>query len=386
MISFTRPKVSHIADAMVIGDLESPECDAILNTRTVVGSAAHAPKVMGDKWMRWDAPWGDVVAAMTKHPEKKDKGGDAMFFAESARTGKKFEDKNDRGSWDYMYRLKKKFQRVNAVAIDVDGGCTIEPVIARLRMMGLFAVIYTTHSHTTKGRAGSDRFRVIIPLSEPFELGDRDDDPDAWQERYATWEAKYFGFCENLISGEFDARGRLPSQLMYMPARPKGAEFKHYIIAGRGLSLDEMPAGDVSKYRRRAPSGAKGGGGDVGEPAFLSDGFDLLSWWSDHGSDFLLRDFLEMVGWDVLGDSGEGFDITCPNAAAHSAGGEDMAWAIDGPDADSRATIFCHHDHCDGFYTWGFLRMIEEQSGLPDGYNTLSALLCDLNRPGFTGE
>lgn len=373
VVRFTRPKLSKTEAATVIGDLEEPACDALLNSKAVVGVTDRAPKVLGDRWVRFGGTWAEVVRMMTAHPERVNKGGDALFFAESDLTGKTHTIPSDHITWEFTYKLKNRLRWVYAVAIDVDGGCSVEPVIARLREMGVFAVVYTTHSHTTKGAPGSDRFRVIIPLATPFELGE---DGDGWHARYAEWQARYVGFCEYLIPGEFDARGRLPSQLMYMPSRPKDADFKHYVLAGRGLTLDDMPAGDVAKYTRRAPSGAKGSsGGAGGEPAYLSDGFDLLAWWSDHGEHFLLPDFLEMIGWDVRGEAGKGVDILCPNAGAHTTGG-DTAWAAEGESADESAIIYCHHSHCDGLYTCDFLRMIEEQTTMPDG-ETFSGLLCD---------
>jgi len=217
-----------------------------------------------------------------------------------------------------------------------------------------------------------------MPLAEAFELGDRNADPAGWDARKAEWQSRYFGLLEMLIpdGGEIDSRGSLPSQMMHAPARPAGAAFKHYILAGRGVTLDDMPAGDVSKYTRRAPSGAKGGSGGVqGEPAFLSDGFDLLAWASDHGEYFDLPSFLEMIGWDTRGDAGRGVDILCPNAGAHTSG-EDMAWVAPGDGSDETAIIYCHHNHCSGLNTCDFLRLIEEQIDMPEG-ESFSALLCD---------
>lgn len=373
VIQFSRPALSRIADATVIGDLDSPECDALLNTAVVVGTTDTAPRTLGGNWERHEQKFGEAVSAfLTRHPEQASKGGNALFFAEGQRARKR------RNGVDFCYKLEKKILNVCAVSADIDGGCTVEQVIPRLRELGLFAVIYTTHSHTTKGGTGSDRFRIIIPLAEPFELGNRDDDPNAWETRLGEWKSRYFGFLEMLIpeGGEIDSRGALPSQMMHAPARPEGAEFKHYILAGRGLTPDDMPAGDVAKYTRRAPSGAKGGNGGVqGEPAFLSDGFDLLAWASDHGEYFDLPAFLEMIGWDVRGDAGRGVDILCPNAGAHTSG-EDMAWAAAGESADDTAIIYCHHDHCSGLYTCDFLRLIEEQTDLPDG-ESFSSLLCN---------
>ncbi len=373
VIRFSRPMMDRFGDATVIGDLTTPECDALLNTPVVVGTTDTAPRTLGGNWERHEQTWAEAITAfLSSHPEQEHKGRNALFFAEGQQARKR------RNGVDFCYKLEKKILNVRAVSADIDGGCTVEQVIPLLRELGLFAVVYTTLSHTTKGGPGSDRFRIIIPLAEPFELGNRDDDQNAWEKRLGEWKSRYFGFLEMLIpeGGEIDSRGALPSQMMHAPARPEGAEFKHYILAGRGLMLDDMPVGDAAKYTRRAPSGARGGmGGVQGEPAFLSDGFDLLAWASDHGEYFDLPAFLEMIGWDVRGHAGRGVDILCPNAGAHTSG-EDMAWAAAGDSADETAIVYCHHDHCSGLYTCDFLRLIEEQTDMPDG-ESFSALLCD---------
>lgn len=370
VIRLTRPPLDRIGDATVIGDLA--ECDALLNMPVVVGTTDTAPRTFGSNWERHEQSWAETIATfLSRHPEQDHKGGNALFFAEGQKARKR------RNGIDYCCKLEKKILNVRAVAADIDGGCTVEQVIPRLRELGLFAVIYSTHSHAAKGGPGSDRFRIILPLAEAFELGDRDADPAGWDARKAEWQSRYFGLLEMLIpdGGEIDARGSLPSQMMHAPARPAGAAFKHYILAGRGVTLDDMPAGDVSKYLRRGPSGIKAGGGPVHDPAYLSDGFDLLAWAGDHGEYFLLPDFIEMVGWDVRGDAGRGVDILCPNAGAHTSG-EDMAWAAPGDGSDETAIIYCHHEHCSGLNTCDFLRLIEEQSDMPEG-ESFSALLCD---------
>lgn len=148
--------------AEVIGDLASPETVALLEQSAVFGVTDHAPKVFGDDWGRVENTWREVCDRfLTNHPEQNDKGGNAFFFSEGELSGK-----IGRKSVPLCWKAKDKIQRVYAVQIDIDGGCTVEAVIARIRAMGIFAVIYTTHSHTTKGGTGSDRFRVIIPLAE----------------------------------------------------------------------------------------------------------------------------------------------------------------------------------------------------------------------------
>lgn len=374
----TRPPVLW-NDALVIGDLTSPACATVLDLPAVIGTTNAAPRVSGDKWARLAGTWQDVVGVLTRHPERVDKGGDALFFADSELTGKR------RNGVEFFYKLKDKIQTVYAVAIDVDGGCTVEAVMERVKAKGVFAVIYTTHSHTSKGGPGSDRFRVILPLAEPFDMGAGNDRKDREEE----WEARYVGLCTDLIpdGGQWDFSAARPSQLMYAPARPKGAAFKHYVIAGHGLDLSTVPAGDTSPFRKRGPSGSARGAAHDGEPAFLSDGFDLMAWHADHGEYFLLESFLEWIGWDVGGRAGDGFDILCPNAAAHSHGTGETAWAIDGLDAENGATIFCHHSHCADLRTWDFLRMLEETAVLPEGFATLSALICDPSLyPDAVGE
>lgn len=352
-------------DAVIIGDLEAPEVDALLNLPVIVGTTDSAPRLPADRWERHAMTWAAAIdGLLTRHPERGDKGGNAFFFAESDQT------RTRRNGVDYCYKLKDRIRRVFAVAIDVDGGCTVEAVIERILTKGIFAVIYTTHSHTTKGGDGSDRFRIVLPLAKPFDLDAGGDE----------WEALYVGLCAALIpeGGEWDFSASRPSQLMYAPARPSGAAFKHYVIAGVGVDLSTVKKGDASPYRKRAPSGSARGAAHDGEPAFLSDGFDLMAWHSDHGEYFLLKSFLEWIGWDVGSRAGEGFDILCPNAAAHSPGTGETAWAIDGLEADNGAAIFCHHSHCADLRTWDFLRMLEDQCpDLPEGFTTLSALICD---------
>ena len=353
-------------DAEVIGDLASA---TVLDLPAVIGVTDRAPRVSGDKWGRFAWTWREVVEVLTQHPERADKGGNALFFADSELTGKR------RNGVSFFYKLKDKIQKVYAVAIDVDGGCTVESVVQRIRARGLFAVVYTTHSHASKGGQGSDRFRVILPLSEPFDMGAG----DRRKARAGNWEALYVGLCGELMPewAQWDFSASRPSQLMYAPARPKGAPFKHYVIAGAALDLATVTPGDASPFRKSAPTGSARGAAHDGGPAFLSDGFDLMAWHADHGEYFLLESFLEWIGWDVGSAAGGGFEILCPNAAAHSPGSGETAWAIDGLDANNGATIFCHHDHCSHLRTWDFLRMLEETAALPDGFATLSELLCD---------
>ncbi|SFG69364.1 hypothetical protein SAMN04488020_103210 [Palleronia marisminoris] len=374
VIKLSRPTISNIGSATVVGDLDAPNASTLLSTTACVSTAVNAPRVSGDRWGAKEGLWGDLLHKfLIDHPEQPDKGGNAICFSEGqlARTINRERQ---------LFKVEKKMIRILALTADIDGGCRAEEVIQTIRARGIFAVVYTTHSHTVKGGPGSDRFRIIMPLAEPFELGKREDDPKAWDYRLAQWKAHYFGFLETIIpeGGEIDSRGAMPSQMMYAPARPSGAAYKHYILAGRGLSIDDMPEGDPAKYRKAGPSGGprQGAASKVTKSPFLSDGFNLLAWHSDYGDVFDLRMFLEMVGWDVRNGAGDWYTIQCPNAAAHTTE-SDEAYALDGPDAENGAVIHCFHDNCNGVRTCDFLRMLEADACLPDGYDALSHLLCD---------
>lgn len=385
----SRAEPEMINQAEVIGDMTAPEVVKLLAQKVFSGRSKKAPKVFGDNWVQIESTWGETIHKyLTLHPEQADKGGKAFFFAESERTGKR--NKSDAA---LCYRNKGKIREIYAISIDVDGGCLAREVVDALRARGIFGVVYTTHSNVAKGGPGSERFRAIVPLAVPYVLNPDPTGRGGWGPDYDRWEALYAGVCDLLIpasaSDDVDSSAFQPSQMMYAPARPAGAEYKHYVVAGAALDLSTVTPGDPKKYKKTTTShGGKGGGGDRnhdGEAALLSDQFDLQAWRTDHGGDFMLSNFLETLGWGVRGSGGDGYEILCPNHDNHDKDGSDSAWAIDGPDADKgKAAIFCHHDHCQGLYTEDFLRILADEYapdkiGLPNGYTNLSDMLCDVS-------
>lgn len=376
-----------INQAEVIGDMTAPEVVKLLAQKVVAGVTESAPKVLGENWVRIESTWDETINKyLTLHPAQANKGGKAFFFAESELSGKL--GKNGAA---LCYRNKGKIREIYAISIDVDGGCLAREVVDALRARGIFGVVYTTHSNVAKGGPGSERFRVIVPLAQPYVLNPDLTGRGGWGPDYDRWESLYAGVCDLLIpasaSEDVDSSAFQPMQMMYAPARPEGGKYQHYVVAGAGLDLSTVVPGDPKKYKKSTASlGGKGGGGDRnhdGEAALLSDQFDLQAWRTDHGADFMLSNFLETLGWDVRGSGGDGYEILCPNHFNHDKDSGDSAWAIDGPDADKgKAAIFCHHDHCQGLYTEDFLRILADEftpdkTGLPDGYTYLSDMLCD---------
>lgn len=375
-------------DTKIIGDLSSPAAKVVLGSSITVLQAPSC-RTPGNRWAKVTGTVEQLLdSVLGQHPKSDQKDGLALTFADAANGGK---HTNHNGkSVQYGQRLKSKITGVTAVAIDVDGTSKIGPVKDRLVELGLFSVIYTTHSHAAKRTEFGDRFRVIVFLDQPFNLplGDF-----ARRAAVSEWESRYVGFCALLGLADIDASALSPNQMMYAPRRPKGAEFEHYIIAGAALNVADMPRGDASAYKKAGhtttgQTTTKAGDG----PAILSDGFDVRDWFNDGGGHLLLEDLLDLVGWEDRGTAGDGRTILCPNDAAHSNPGDGAdtgTWACEGDDG---FVITCRHAHCSHLNTWDFMRLIEANilaghAVLPDGYPALSGLLCDSTLyPEIEGE
>lgn len=364
-------------DAIVVGNLNSPECNEALDRKFVCGFARNAPRVKADMWHQIQAPFRACLKALTTHKVQKRKEGSAAFFNETELTGK------TDGDLVYCFRNNKHTKSVTAFALDIDGTDTIERVKQRIIELGLLAIIYTTHSHAAKAGPGADYFRVIIPLQEPFEVGEHGTENAARE-----WAARYVGFCEKLGCQEVDRSAAKFVQMMYLPRRPtKDAPFQHYIIAGRALAIEDMPSalpeerfgGRAPLARSIEPSERRGG-----KPVVLADGFDVSAWFNDVGRYADVELLLEQLNWEVRNPyAGEGIAIKCPNFLEHSDPHDESdqgCWACSAQD-DKGFVITCRHAHCDGIYTWNFLKLLEDRirdgdAALPDEFANLSDLLC----------
>lgn len=136
--------------AFVIGDLDTPESQAVLNSHLIVGYSDRAPKVAGDKWVRGDMPLRDYLEQFTSHPVQAKKEGSACFFNETELTGRSNTYNGDTAI--FTHRSKKFAISVTAFVIDIDGTDTVDRMVSKIRELGLFAIIYTTHSHSKKLR------------------------------------------------------------------------------------------------------------------------------------------------------------------------------------------------------------------------------------------
>lgn len=357
-----------MGDADIIGDLTSPESRAVMALPVVFGEAAARDVTW---WARNESTWGAELQGLTLHPESAEKGSRGGVLFVDGGVQKTAIEKG--AGVEFFRRKNSNLRKLYVVPLDFDGTAGFDDIRDRLQALGLFAVMYTTHSHAEKSRPGAERFRVFLPLAQPFEFG------ATVKERLRNvnvYAAHYRGFLAALAPGlKADESGSKAVQLMFLPTRPAGADYKHVVIAGRGLNLLDYPAVDLPPpARERVPGRA-----DTSTHAVtLDDGFDLRAWWGDNGPSVLLSSVIDGVG-ELRRAEGAGFAIRCPNADAHSDPKADFAWLIDGADSDEgRGVIHCHHDHCTHLRTADFLALIAASAPeVEDGFDTFSAYLCN---------
>lgn len=179
-----------------------------------------------------------------------------------------------------------------------------------------------------------------------------------------------------------DKSGGDVNRLFFTPRhKPGDKNWFCAIFAGRALSFEEMPfdPDTIQPRQRRAPSN----GGEV--VAFseirpvLPDGFDLVDWRRDWGPYFQVSEFFEYMNWDMgkpTCGTGEG-SILCPMDENYSEPDDNQAvWIRDGDGSDP-FVIHCHHASCAVFETLDRIATLGKECDLPEGYTTLSELLCD---------
>lgn len=383
-------------DAIVYGDLKSPEAQEVLNSELIVGFSTRAPKVAGHKWIQLKGTFAQSLDVLTKHPVQKDKEGSAFFFNETALTGRFFT--KDGVKYPFTHRAKAHAKSVTACAIDIDGTDKIDRVRDKLLEFGFFGILYTTHSHARKCSDTGDHFRVILPLECPFYVAAHGGDVKRAAER---WVSFYSELSNKLGIEELDNSASKFVQMMYLPRRcKKNAPFKHYVVSGRALKFADMHGdSEVHSHQsllrqkrsseRRSVQSIQKRLSNIASPCvarrhMLSDGFNVHRFHSDYGHRFDVPAFLKALNWDIRSEnSGSGISIKCPNHLEHSEpdDGSDTACWSSPPSEGKTALIMCHHNHCRNLRTWNFFPLIEDriadgEATLPPKFKSLSEMIC----------
>lgn len=319
-----KPELTEIAkmnDAELLGQ-DHPDMQALLNksavfmTGDLYGQKDRRNTQDGD-WQRVELPWlawlngadnGKRTWGLTRHPVHKSKEGSSIVLADAIDGARKD------GAIKTMY----------AVGLDIDSGAKLDDVIVKLEEKGLFAVIYTSHSHgkdtlvlkhddimrklkldespnrtqiqmylrehhkdrfddefiqtieigelrkqtpdglrTILKTEPLDKFRVILPLWEPVELADLGASVNAWKE---AWADAVIGVGVNMLGVNIDATCSDVNRLFYTPRHPADADdWYAAVVQGRPLRFEEIEPYSKLRYVKER---------DPGDP-FASMGSDL---------------------------------------------------------------------------------------------------------------
>lgn len=251
--------------------------------------------VVGGPGDKNTAPWG-----FSRHPVGKDKAGACIVLGSSIGKARKAK------AMDTMF----------AMGLDVDAGFPLDSMLDRLEDLGLFCLVYTTHSHGKRGlqlkhdevirklkikpseldlaqvqrflrdhdknryeesfiaavsiktlkkqvKEGVvieldtpplDKYRLIFPLAEPVKIIDLAETHAAALE---VWEDKITGLAREMLGVHFDASCTDPSRLFYTARHPKdAADWYCAIVQGDPLRFEDVPTVKKAEYTRNRASSA----------------------------------------------------------------------------------------------------------------------------------
>lgn len=140
-------------------------------------------------------------------------------------------------------RTKGNVDKKTAFVYDYDGvpDGSLKKVEDWVRSLGLFAWIYTTHSHGTKA---GECFRVVLPLLYPL--------PPVYGEKMSRRMAERVGV-------ECDKTTHQAERLFFLPSHPKGAEYVDEALEGELLDIP-APTEDGDEALRKAEDPTKKSG------------------------------------------------------------------------------------------------------------------------------
>lgn len=314
-------------------------------------------------WKAVTMPWGRWIEGVpgtknqpafgfSRHPEGKNKEGASVVLGSSIEGARKA------NAMDEMY----------ALGLDIDSGAQIEDVVDKIRSLGLFALIYTSHSHGKSGleikrdevmrklgiseeptlpqvqeylRMHSksryeesfitqvridnlkkqtkegvkialitpplDKFRIIFPLAEAVKLIDLAPTQAAALE---VWEDKITGMSWEALGVHFDTSCTDPSRLFYTARHAKESEWDCMIIRGVPLRFEDVPVYKKHQYTKHraklSPFEIAGDDTDTGRApdAFTPSGKSLNDWHRHAKDRFQIATLLEDMCPDKIRHAG----------------------------------------------------------------------------------
>ena len=397
--------VTKLNDAAIYGALDP----ALLDREIEIGVSKAGRRTQPGRWRNSVTKLGAFIGSLSKH-EAGDKDG-MCFLGGAVIEGE---------------RKATSIRHMDLLVLDLDTGEDIAAVRARLGRLGLFGVIYTTHSHLKPisdinkdallrwigekreptavdavnylrdvkryqasvlvgaELAGTEhtkegvkvlvrhqpmpKFRVLLVLKERFVFAERAMSP---KDAVIEWKERYAG-TSKLLGAFFDRSCVDPSRLFYTPRHPVGNDkYSIEVIAGGVLDLDkvqritshDLKTESLSAFERAALE-VNGGITEYATP-------NLKYFFAKYATRFEVEDFLLEADGD--GDrgprpNGPGRTHRCPNDDAHSNAGdeEDVGFfCVNASDGDG-AVAHCQHDSCATLDRMNFVDIVCARAGIDD--------------------
>jgi hypothetical protein len=320
-------------------------------------------------------------------------------------------------------RQKENMVANHVLMLDFDTGITVEQVQAEIMRLGLFAVVWTTHSHmkpfsdvpeaallqylkrtgklnghladmpddhvinyfrdikkyepdilagaklvSRKLEEGGVRYRVehkpMPRMRALFVLKHSFDFAAGVQrDRIEEWKARYAAFSDEL-SLPWDSSCQDPSRLMYLPRIAPDADISQHqilIINGKTLDFEALPLPE--KTRSSASNAFTRAAGNGSDKDALHAA--VICHFAKY-PDTQIADWYVAHGGEVRHQHPNGVDGRCPTADAHSNGDEptDRAFHILNADDDRGAHVSCKHATCEAASgkdrAWYIARLMEQ--------------------------
>ncbi len=214
-------------------------------------------------------------------------------------------------------------------------------------------VKYVGPEHTPEGvmivveHAPVEKYRVVLPLAEPFVVMNEGVDP------HGLWKRKITGLGA-LLNVPIDRACTDLSRLFYFPRHDKGKPFAAVAVLSSPIRVADIPEKDDKAPSDDFAKAAAAMGARAEGPLALPGGTRLISWAADRAQDFQIAAVFEEYAPDEVRDrkSDDKYEITCPFDGAHGTAGsaKDRAcMVVNGASNDSRDGGFrfaCQHNSC----------------------------------------
>jgi hypothetical protein len=390
-------------DAVIHGDI----ADEVRYRTLVLGISLKGAKTKPGEWQNSKITVEDLIDLLAIHEEGA-KDGKCLLQGE-------------------VIDGERKAQSMRACSIlmlDLDTGEDLPAMLDKIKSLGSFAIVWTTHSHlkpstsirkdavvrfikekreptledacrylrevkryqphildqatlgppehTKEGiqlvvnHAAMPKFRILFVLEKPFVFADYLDNRAANE----AWKAKYEAVSDAL--GAFHDKACCdPSRLMYTPRHGKDATgYEIHVIAGAALDLDNLPKKPASVWEDiAARDSAVIPKEQVQRTEYKTPW--LSAWMGKNATLFGAEQFFHAYGEPRNLRNPVGHHFRCPNDDQHTNAGDSQDngfYAVDAGSGDFAETYIahCRHDACQDLKIGNFLDLMIVEHGLSE--------------------